>query len=34
MGFDAFVVWLPTEEPAQVARLASEVAPLVRETTR
>jgi alkanesulfonate monooxygenase SsuD/methylene tetrahydromethanopterin reductase-like flavin-dependent oxidoreductase (luciferase family) len=33
MGFDAFVVWLPAEEPAQVARLAHEVAPLVRGTS-
>jgi alkanesulfonate monooxygenase SsuD/methylene tetrahydromethanopterin reductase-like flavin-dependent oxidoreductase (luciferase family) len=33
MGFDAFVVWLPAEEPEQVARLAHEVAPQVRGTT-
>jgi alkanesulfonate monooxygenase SsuD/methylene tetrahydromethanopterin reductase-like flavin-dependent oxidoreductase (luciferase family) len=32
MGFDAFVVWLPGEEPTQIARLAHEVAPLVRES--
>jgi alkanesulfonate monooxygenase SsuD/methylene tetrahydromethanopterin reductase-like flavin-dependent oxidoreductase (luciferase family) len=31
-GFDAFVVWLPLEEPTQVERLAHEVAPLVRGT--
>ncbi len=30
MGFDAFVVWLPAEEPQQVDRLAHEVAPLLR----
>jgi alkanesulfonate monooxygenase SsuD/methylene tetrahydromethanopterin reductase-like flavin-dependent oxidoreductase (luciferase family) len=33
MGFDAFVVWLPAGEPDQVARLAHEVAPLVRGTS-
>jgi alkanesulfonate monooxygenase SsuD/methylene tetrahydromethanopterin reductase-like flavin-dependent oxidoreductase (luciferase family) len=32
-GFDAFVVWLPLEEPTQVGRLAHEVAPLVRGIT-
>ena len=33
MGFDAFVLWLPDDDPAQVARLAHEVAPLVRSTS-